>query len=83
MEITLSQRDIDAIVHKLRVALRHDLAKMVRDEQPPDLVTTREAAAILRVTPDHLRHVAHKYPHTKAGEGRTARLLFDRKALIR
>ncbi len=85
-EIRLSERDINAIVHQLRLVLRQDLVKMLKKEQAPDLVTTAEAAAILRITPDRLRHIVatdpHRYPHTKTGEGKQARLLFDRKALI-
>lgn len=82
MELTLSQHDIDAIVYKLRIALRDDLARMVKKEQAPDLVTTEEAAAILHITTDHMRHIAHKYPHIKTGESKQSKLLFDRKALL-
>ncbi|MBR4177070.1 MAG: hypothetical protein IKQ53_06695 [Bacteroidales bacterium] len=82
MELQLSPRAIDEIVYKLRIALRDDLAKLVKKEQQPEMVTTSEAAAILHVTPDHMRHIAHRYPHTKTGEGKQARLLFVRSALL-
>ena len=83
----LSDRQINEIVYKLRVALRHDLKKMLDENRQPELVDINEAAAILRKSPDTLRHIVckdpHRYPHIKDGESRNSRLLFRRDALIR
>ena len=77
---------MDEIVHKLRVALRDDMKKMLKGELPPDMVTTGEAATILGITPDRLRHIAstdpHRYPHTKRGNSKQAPLMWVREALL-
>ena len=86
MELTLSQRDRDYIVQQLRLALRKDLKAMLDDTRQPDLVSTAEAAKILCITPDGLRHIVMKdpqrYPHIKRGDGPKGRLLFERSALL-
>lgn len=79
MEITLSQRDRDAIVHQLSIVLKDELAK----DRVPEMVTTAEAAKILGITACRMRQIAHKYPHIKRGEGKSAGLLFKRDSLIR
>ena len=87
MELTLSQRQLDEIVHKLRVAMREDMKKMIKDTRQPDMVTTREAASILGISTDRLRHIAcndpHRYPHTKRGESKQAPILWVREALLK
>lgn len=86
MELTLSQRQMDEIVHKLRVALRDDMKKMLKNELPPEMVTTSEAAKMLGITPDRLRHIAstnpNRYPHTKRGDSKQAPLMWVRDALL-
>ena len=86
MELTLSQRDRDAIVQQLRIALRKDIKAMLADTRQPEMVTTSEAARILGITPDRLRHIAcsdpHRYPHTKRGDSKQAPLMWVRDALI-
>ena len=84
MEITLSQRDMDTIIHKVIVGV---VAKL-RDEQkkstPAEFVTTAEAAKILGLkNPSSMRRIADRYPHIKLGDGsKQGRLLFDRKGLV-
>lgn len=86
MEITLSKRDRDAIVYELRLALRKDLKELVSNTRQPELVTTNEAARILNITPGRLRQIVctdpDRYPHTKTGSSKQAKLLFNRSALI-
>ena len=82
MEITLSKRDRDAIVHDLRVALLQDIKKMMLNEQPPEMVTTEEAAKILGIGPKRMRDIADRYPHIKRGDTPQSPLLFLRSALI-
>lgn len=83
MEITLSQRDLDAIVHKLSVVLVKKLKDELAKDRVPEMVTTAEAAKILGITACRMRQIAHKYPHIKRGEGKSAGLLFKRDSLIR
>lgn len=86
MEQPIPQRQLDEIVYKLRIALRKDIKDMLADTQPPDLVTTKEAASIIGITPGRLRQIVcedpQRYPHIKKGENKQAKLLFDRKALL-
>ena len=83
----LSDRQINEIVYKLRVALRNDLKKMLDENRQPELVDINEAADILCISADRLRHIVRedpcRYPHIKRGESRNSRLLFRRDALIR
>lgn len=86
MAFQLNKEDRDYIVQQLRLALRKDLKAMLADNSQPDLVSTSEAAAILRIQPNTLRKIVcqdpQRYPHIKRGEGRNGRLLFDRSALL-
>lgn len=83
MEITLSQRDRDAIVHQLSIVVVEKLKKELAKDRVPEMVTTAEAAKILGITACRMRQIAHKYPHIKRGEGKSAGLLFKRDSLIR
>lgn len=47
------------------------------------MVTTREAAAILGISPARMRQIADRFPHIKKGEKQQGALLFLRKALIK
>ena len=82
MEITLSQRDIDTIVHRLSVVVVEKLKKELRNEHLPEMVTTAEAAKILGITAGRMRQIADKYPHVKRGENKQGQLLFMRNALL-
>ena len=87
MEQAIPQRQIDAIVHKLHVLLKQDLKKMHDDEQLPELISTSMAAKMLGMTPQSLRQICcedpQRYPHIKRGTSKQAKLMFDRKALIK
>lgn len=82
MQVELDQRTIDAIAAKVAVIVADKVARRLRAEQPK-MVSTKEAAAILNMSADRLRHVADRYPHIKRGTGRSARLLFVREALLK
>ena len=82
MEITLSQRDIDTIVHRLSVVVVEKLKKELAKEQLPEMVTTAEAAKILGISAGRMRQIADKYPHIKRGENKQGQLLFVRKSLL-
>lgn len=88
MELTLSQRDRDAIVQQLRIALRKDIKAMLADTRQPEMVTTKEAAAMLGITPGRLRQIVstdpYRYPHTKKGDGqKQGQLLFVREGILK
>jgi len=84
MELTLSQRDRDAIVQQLRIALRKDIKAMLADTREPEMVTTAEAAKMLGIGTQRMRQIADRYPHTKKGDGhKQGRLLFVREAILK
>lgn len=80
MEIELSERQINEIAYKTAVILAK---KMKEENETPDMVSTKEAANILRITPKRMREIADNYPHVKTGDAKNSRLLFDRSKLIR
>jgi hypothetical protein len=51
-------------------------------DNSPEMVSTEEAAQILGITPDRLRHIKNKFPHIKAGDNKQGKLLFKRDALL-
>ena len=82
MEITLPQRQVDEIVHKLHILLRRDMKEFSEQQQLPEMVTTAEAAKILGISAGRMRQIADKYPHVKRGENKQGQLLFMRNALL-
>lgn len=83
MEIELTQRTIDAIAYRAAVIIMQKLKKAQKDRQnPPKMVNTREAAAILGITPGRMRQIAERFPHIKQGEHKQGKLLFVRDALL-
>lgn len=79
MELELSKRQMDEIAYKTAVIV---LRKLKEKEDVPEMVSTAEAARILGVTPGHMRRIADRFPHIKAGENRQGKLLFKRDALL-
>ena len=74
MEVTLSSSSVERIAQRV--------ANIMLQRQTPDLCTTSEAAKILGISPAYLRRIADRYPHVKQGEGKQARLLFRKEALV-
>ena len=60
------------------------VCKMLKKDLNPRgrWLTTNEAAELLDVTPDYLRHKKDKYCAVKRGKGKQARLMFDRDVLM-
>lgn len=79
MEIELSQRQIDAIAYKCALIIAK---KLKETEVIPEMVTTSEAARILKVTPATMRRIADRYPHIKQGDSKQSKLLFYSKNLV-
>ena len=83
MEIELTQRTIDAIAYRTAVIIMQKLKKVQKDSQNlPKMVSTREAAAILGITPGRMRQIAERFPHIKQGEHKQGKLLFVRDVLL-
>lgn len=72
--VTLSPESVKAVAR--------EVARLMLQAQAPDLVDCNTAAQILGISPNYLRRIKDRYPHVKRGEGKQARLLFDRNALL-
>lgn len=82
MEIALSERQLNALAYKTAMIIEKRLAERMKKNELPEMVTTKEAAQILRITPARMRQIADRYPHTKTGDSQQAKLLFVRSALL-
>ena len=83
MEIELSEKTIDAIAYKAAVIVVQRLKKAIKEERPPKMVSTKEAAKILGITPCRMRQIADRFPHVKQGENKQGKLLFVRDGLLK
>lgn len=82
MEIELSQKVIDAIAYKCAQIVFKKLRES-EGKDLPEMVTTKQAAEILKISPDRMRKIAHRFPHIKQGDNaRVGKLLFVRDALL-
>lgn len=70
----------------------NDVAKAVASElqgkrkvqqKNPTLVTAKEAASILGISTDRLRHIKDRFDCVKSGEGKQSRLLFNADTLLK
>lgn len=83
MEVELSQRTIDAIAYRAATIIMQKMKKAQKESRDfPKMVTTREAASILGITPGRMRQIAERFPHIKQGENKQGKLLFVRNALL-
>lgn len=65
--------------------IARQVAVMLKGEQPAtdgEYVSTREAAEILRVSPDRMRRLKDKFPHIKIGINGQGKLLFLKSSLL-
>jgi predicted transcriptional regulator of viral defense system len=79
MEIELSQKTIDEIARKVALILAK---KMQKKEDTSKMVSVREAASILGITPVRMRQIAGRFPHIKQGDSKQGRILFLRSGLL-
>lgn len=82
MEITLSQRQVNAIAYQVALILDKHQSERERRSEEEEMVTTKEAARILGITPGRMRQIANRYPHVKRGESKQGKLLFVKKSLL-
>ena len=80
MEIELNKNTIDAIAYKAALIVVRKLKDA--DNSLPEMVTTKQAASILNITPGRMRQIADRFPHIKQGDNKQGKLLFIRKALL-
>lgn len=80
MEIELSQKTIDAIAHKTALILVRKMRNKIDDTSK--MVSVREAASILGITPARMRQIAGRFPHIKQGDSKQGRILFLRSGLL-
>lgn len=77
MKIELSEKSCEQIAQQVAI--------MLKSEQPAvdgEYVSTREAAEILRVSPDRMRRLKDKFPHVKIGLNGQGKLLFLKSSLV-
>ena len=80
MKIDLSDRTCEMIAQKVSSILRGE--SEVKSPSDGEYVSTREAARILRVSPDRLRHLKDKFHHIKVGDKEQGKLLFLKSGLM-
>lgn len=73
-EVTLDYPTIKAIAK--------EVARLLRRDELPDMVTTEEAAGILGITPSRMRQIKDKFPHAKKGDKMQGKLLFRKADLL-
>ncbi len=78
MEVTLDKASIDAIAHQMVKILKRD---MNLGNDTPEMVTTEEAAKILRISKGHMQRIGHRFPRVK-GESANSKVLYVKSALL-
>ena len=74
MKIELDDKTIEKLARRVV-----EIQKERTNEK--ELITTMEAAKILRVSPDRMRHLKNKFPHVKVGDNEKGRLMFYRSGV--
>jgi len=83
MEVELSQKAIDAIAYKAATIVVSKLKAEDQAQAHSQMVSTKEAAAILGITPARMRQIADRFPHIKQGNNKQGKLLFLKRALLK
>lgn len=63
-------------------AIAKEVAKLLKRDEMPDLVTTQEAADILGISAGRMRQIKDKFTHVKKGADKQSKLLFKKSELI-
>lgn len=74
------QQFLDDVARKVAFLVGKSLREA--KDSTPDMVSTEEAARILNISADRMRHIKDRFPHVKSGDGKQGRLLFKRDALL-
>lgn len=78
IKIELNDATCEAIARKVAQMLKQE-ESLAEDEY----VSTRQAAAMLNISTDRLRHIKDKFPHIKSGDNEKGKLLFLKKGLLK
>ncbi len=62
-------------------AIAEEVVKVMEEKKMPNLVTTKEAAKILGITPRRLRQIKERFGYVKDGDNMQGRLLFNADTL--
>lgn len=68
MKIELDDKTIEKLASRI--------VEMSKETDEKELISTIEAARLLRVSPDRMRKIKDKYPHIKVGQNGQSRILF-------
>lgn len=85
MEIELSKIQMELLADKVARKLhrlQREERKQKQQDDTPEMVDTRGAAAILNISVGRMRQIKDRFPHTKAGEHGQGKLLFVKSALL-
>lgn len=63
-------------------AIAKEVARLLKRDEMPDLVTTQQAASILGISPARMRQIKDRFPHVKKGADKQSKLLFRKADLI-
>lgn len=77
MKIELTDKTISIIARKVAEIIREE-----DERRGEEYISTKEAAEILHISTDRLRHLKDKFPHIKVGSSEQGRILFRKKGLI-
>lgn len=78
---TMTKREVTLDYATIK-AIASEVAKIIKRDELPELVTTEQAASILGISPARMRQIKDKFPHVKKGTDKQGKLLFSKKALF-
>lgn len=59
-----------------------EMQKVKDETKEPELITVKEAAALIGVSEDYIRKIKDRLPHVKQGNNNQGRLLFVKEGLM-
>lgn len=86
--VELSDKSIKRIAEALATIMGYPMDRAGSDAEqdngplPHDLLSTKEAAALLGISPSRVRAIKDRLPHIKVGDNQRGRLLFRREGLL-
>lgn len=80
MKIELTKDCCEQIARQVAQIIRQE--EILQPAKQEEYVSTREAANVLRVSTDRMRHLKDKFPHIKVGGADQGKLLFLKSALL-
>ena len=86
--VELSDKSIKRIAEALATIMGYPMERAGSDAEqdngplPHDLLSTKEAAALLGISPSRVRAIKDRLPHIKVGDNQRGRLLFRREGLL-